>query len=217
MRDLTDPRLLYLKGGLFLLLGTLAAALLLGDAPQLRTMALLAITVWAFARAYYFAFYVLERYVEPSLRFPGVVAAISHLRAARLVGLRPHLKEICMDTKSIGEQLVSLCREGKNLEAISNLYSPDIVSVESQGPPGMPLESRGIDAVRGKNEWWLSSHEIHSAMADGPFVNGDSFSAIFEYEVTPKEGPMAGKRNHMKEVAVYDVKDGKIVHELFYY
>ena len=72
MRDLTDPRLLYLKAALFLLLGGLSATLLLADSPHLRTAALLAVCIWAFARAYYFAFYVLERYIDPSHRFSGV-------------------------------------------------------------------------------------------------------------------------------------------------
>ena len=79
MRDLTSPRLLYLKAILFLLLGGLAAVLLLTDSPHLRTAALLAVCVWAFSRAYYFAFYVLERYVDPPQRFSGVLQLIHSL------------------------------------------------------------------------------------------------------------------------------------------
>jgi hypothetical protein len=42
------------------------------EAPTLRTAALLAIAVWSFCRFYYFAFYVIEHYVDPSFRFSGL-------------------------------------------------------------------------------------------------------------------------------------------------
>jgi|ERR1700682_2019319 len=124
-----------------------------------------------------------------------------------------------MDTKSVGEKLVALCKEGKNLEAVGTLYDNDIVSVEAMGPPGMPLESQGIDAVRGKNEWWLNAHEVHSGKAEGPFVNGDQFAVIYDYDVTAKEGAgaRAGERFQMKEVGVYTVANGKVVREVFHY
>jgi len=122
-----------------------------------------------------------------------------------------------MDTKQVGEKLVALCREGKNLEAVDMLYSPDIVSVEAMGNPDMPAEQRGIDAIRGKNQWWLNTHEIHSASAEGPYPHQDRFAVKYHYDVTAKEGPMAGQRFAMDEVAVYTVQDGKIVREEFFY
>jgi hypothetical protein len=60
--DLKSPLLLHLKGWLFFALGVVAASLLLYDSPDLRTVALLGICVWAFCRWYYFLFYVIERY-----------------------------------------------------------------------------------------------------------------------------------------------------------
>jgi hypothetical protein len=70
--DLKSPRVLYLKGGLFLLLGIAAAALLIVDRPTLKTGCLIVVCVWSFARAYYFAFYVIEHYVDGSYRFAGL-------------------------------------------------------------------------------------------------------------------------------------------------
>jgi hypothetical protein len=60
MADIRSPRLLYIKGFLFLCSGILASALLLAEQPSLKSAALLSVAVWAFARAYYFAFYVVE-------------------------------------------------------------------------------------------------------------------------------------------------------------
>ncbi|HEY8711481.1 MAG TPA: nuclear transport factor 2 family protein [Thermoanaerobaculia bacterium] len=122
-----------------------------------------------------------------------------------------------MDTKQVGKKLVDLCRTGKNVEAINTLYSPDIVSVEARGDAQMPALMRGIDAIRKKNQWWYENHEVHSSEVRGPFPNEDRFAAQFHYEITPKSGPMKGKRMTMDEVAVYTVKDGKIVREEFFY
>ena len=84
--DLTRPSLLYLKGGLFVVTGLLAGALLLCDAPHLRDAALLAACVWAFARAYYFAFYVVQHYVDPSYRFAGLTSFARYVLRRRRPG-----------------------------------------------------------------------------------------------------------------------------------
>lgn len=72
MADLTNPRLIKLKGLLFLFTGLLSSALLLFHAPNLTVALLLAIAVWSFCRFYYFAFYVIEHYVDPSFKFAGL-------------------------------------------------------------------------------------------------------------------------------------------------
>lgn len=79
MADLKDPRLIKLKGGLFLFLGLLASALLLLLAPQWQIAILLAIAIWSFCRFYYFAFYVIQRYVDPSFRFAGLWDFLKYL------------------------------------------------------------------------------------------------------------------------------------------
>ena len=117
-------------------------------------------------------------------------------------------------TTAVAQELVALCREGKNMDAINRLYSPDIVSIEPMGGPDMPAEMKGIDAIRGKNEWWLANHEVHSATANGPFIGDKDFVAHYIYDVTFKP---TGKRMQMKELALYTVKDGKVVREEFFY
>ena len=59
MTDISNPKLLYAKAGLFVLCGAMAAGLILADSPSLRTATLLGLSVWCFARAYYFAFDVI--------------------------------------------------------------------------------------------------------------------------------------------------------------
>ena len=89
MRDLRSPALLYLKGGLFLLLGSAAAAILLLDSPTLRTAGLLALAIWGFSRAYYFAFYVVEHYIDPGFRYAGLLDFARHAVRKWRGGRRP--------------------------------------------------------------------------------------------------------------------------------
>jgi len=122
-----------------------------------------------------------------------------------------------MNTREVGEKLVSLCQQGQNMDAISELYDKNIESFEATAPPEM-LHVKGIDAVRKKNEWWFGNFEINSSKVEGPFVNGKEFATIFEYDITAKGGPDKGKRSQMREIAVYTVNDGgKIVKEEFLY
>lgn len=79
MGDLTNPRLIYLKGFLFLLGGILAAVILVCEHPTFQHAALLALCVWCFARSYYFAFYVIEHYVDPTYRFAGLWSFLRYL------------------------------------------------------------------------------------------------------------------------------------------
>ena len=72
MGDITNPKLLYFKGFLFLLAGCLAALALLLECPTLRAVLLLTLCVWCFARSYYFAFYVIEHYIDGEYRFAGL-------------------------------------------------------------------------------------------------------------------------------------------------
>jgi hypothetical protein len=81
--DLANPKLIYLKAGLFIFGGALAAGMLFAQAPTLKTAALLVITVWCFARAYYFAFYVIEHYVDPTFKFAGLGAFVRYLAKQR--------------------------------------------------------------------------------------------------------------------------------------
>lgn len=79
VKTLTNPRLLYLKAALFVVAGTAAGCLVVVRQPALMTVLLLVITVWAFCRAYYFVFYVIEHYIDPLYRFSGVVAFMRYL------------------------------------------------------------------------------------------------------------------------------------------
>lgn len=119
-----------------------------------------------------------------------------------------------MSTKEVADTLVKLCSAGKFDEATNQLYSPDIVSVEAGAPPGGSRETKGIAGVKAKGEWWTANHEVHSSSVEGPLVAGAHFSVKFDFDVTFKP---QNKRFRMEEIAVYQVADGKIVREEFFY
>lgn len=118
-----------------------------------------------------------------------------------------------MTTQEIADKLISLCAAGNFHDALE-FYSPNVVSVEAGVPPGGTREATGIDAVRGKGQWWQDNHEVHSVKVEGPLVAGDIFAVTFKIDVTFKP---ATRRHMMEEIAVYHCADGKIVREEFFY
>jgi len=70
--DLKSPRVIYLKGFLFLLLGLIASGLLLSLTRSWSVLLLLLIAIWGFCRFYYFAFYVIEHYVDDGYKYAGL-------------------------------------------------------------------------------------------------------------------------------------------------
>ena len=74
MKDLSNPLWIKLKGLLFLFIGIAAAVLFFLDNPTIKTAVLLAVAVWSFCRFYYFAFYVIEKYVDPAYKFSGLIS-----------------------------------------------------------------------------------------------------------------------------------------------
>jgi hypothetical protein len=84
MGDIKNPRLLYAKGALFLLCGCMATGVILMEHPSFKLAFLLAIAIWCFARAYYFAFYVIEHYIDSSYKFAGIFDFVRYLLRKRV-------------------------------------------------------------------------------------------------------------------------------------
>ncbi|SMP71506.1 hypothetical protein SAMN06265222_11462 [Neorhodopirellula lusitana] len=71
-RDLESKTVIFAKAGLFLLLGLVSGFLLISSILSIRNLILLGLTIWSFCRCYYFAFYVIEHYVDTNYRFTGL-------------------------------------------------------------------------------------------------------------------------------------------------
>ncbi len=117
-----------------------------------------------------------------------------------------------MNTADLAKAFTGMLKAGHHEEAAQKYNSPEIVSLEAMEGPMARVQ--GTAAVKAKSDWFYNAHEIHSASAEGPFVNGDQFSVLFNMDVTTKE---TGLRMAMQEVGLYTVQDGKIVEEKFFY
>lgn len=118
-----------------------------------------------------------------------------------------------MDTKEIANQLVAWCKAGDFEKPYQNLYSPNIVSIENDGTSEGGLV-KGFEGIQQKGEWWKENFEVHNTTVSEPIVANNWFSLRFEMDTTHKP---SGQRSTMSEIAVYEVKDGKIVKEQFFY
>lgn len=117
-----------------------------------------------------------------------------------------------MTTQEVANKLVGYCRQGQFEEAMKDLYSNDIVSVEPDGAP--VKEVRGIQGVIEKGENFNNMvEEFHGMEVSDPIVADNFFSCSMKMDVTFKGAP----RNTMEEVCLYQVNDGKIVREEFFF
>ena len=83
MKDLTSATWIKIKGLLFLLIGIVAATMVFLDNSTWKTAALLALAIWGFCRFYYFAFYVIGKYVDPAYNFSGLISFAKYLLRRR--------------------------------------------------------------------------------------------------------------------------------------
>jgi ketosteroid isomerase-like protein len=119
-----------------------------------------------------------------------------------------------MTLKEIADELVAGCREDRARANLTKLYAPDAVSVEAMDM-GNGRETKGLAGIDGKHQWWEDNHTITGGKVEGPFLHGeDRFAVTFAMQGTNKGD---GKAFDMTEVGIYQVKDGKIVREEFFY
>ena len=76
MADLKSKKLIVVKGVLFLIIALCSFGLILIQLPSFDIVLLLLCLIWSACRFYYFLFYVLEKYVDSSLRYAGILALI---------------------------------------------------------------------------------------------------------------------------------------------
>ena len=118
-----------------------------------------------------------------------------------------------MTTQEVANKLVAYMRQGQIFDAQAELYSDDIVCIEPEGAM-VPHITKGKKAVAEKGKQFASMiEERHGGSCADPVVGGRYFSIAMSIDATMK----GMGRRLLYEVCVYEVKDGKIVHEQFFY
>ena len=119
-----------------------------------------------------------------------------------------------MKAKELGQLMVESNRADNTAMLLDEHYAEDAVSVEAMDM-GRGREAVGLAAIRAKHEWWKESMIMHSMEVEGPFPHGENrFAIIYESDIEVKG---LGMRKKGREVGIYDMKDGKIVREEFFY
>ena len=118
-----------------------------------------------------------------------------------------------MNTQEIANRLVELCRVGDYETAVHELYSPEVISRESEWSPE-PRTAHGFEGLAEKAKMFSSMFTtMDNFFADEPIVSGNVFAVRMGMDGTMPDG----KVEHMDEIAVYTVRDGKIIREEFFY
>ena len=117
-----------------------------------------------------------------------------------------------MTTQEIATRLVELCRVGQYDQAYQELFDENATAIE---PPHAPMPKvTGLNALLEKSKQFGQMIDtIHSSYVSDPIVAGNHFSCTMGLDFTGKDG----NRGNMEEVCVYEVKDGKIIKEQFFF
>ena len=122
-------------------------------------------------------------------------------------------QEAVMTTKDVANRLYELFQENKWMEAQQELFSEDAESIEPKDSPGLQ-SVKGIDAIRKKGEDFNNMvEEVHGGWVSEPVVAGKYIAVAMGMDCTYK----GMGRQKMDEIVLYEVKDGKIVKEQFFY
>lgn len=118
-----------------------------------------------------------------------------------------------MSTQEVANRLSQLFKEFKFAEIQNEFFSDDVESIEP--PHAQGIQSvKGIEAVRKKGEDFNKMvEEVHGGYVGEPIVAGNYIAVTMGMDITMK----GFGRTKTDEIAVYEVKDGKIVKEQFFY
>jgi len=121
-------------------------------------------------------------------------------------------QEKIMTTQEVADRFFELAQQGKFDLIQDELFDENVKSIE---PPKSNWQNvEGLDKVKEKAEQWQSMvEEMHGGYTNKPQVAGNFFACAMGMDVTVKGQP----RMSMDEIAVYEVRDGKIVMEQFFF
>ena len=121
--------------------------------------------------------------------------------------------EAVMTTQEVANRFNELAQTGQWEQIQNELFADDAVSIEPKDSPGM-RSAEGITAIREKGKQFGEMvEEMHGGYSTAPVVGGRFFSVAMGMDCTMK----GMGRQKMDEIALYEVKDGKIVREQFFY
>jgi len=124
-------------------------------------------------------------------------------------------QEAVMTTQEVADRFSQLAKENKFDAIQDELFGDNAVSIEPPGAEAIGMYNvEGLDAIKKKGQDFNNAvEEMHGGWCSEPVVGGNFFSVSMGMDVTMKGAP----RMNMDEIAVYEVKEGKIVKEQFFF
>lgn len=116
-------------------------------------------------------------------------------------------------TQEVATRFNELAQQEKWFEIQDEFFSADVKSIDPANSPYMGY-AEGKAAVRKKGEDFVKGIEaFHGASTTEPVVGGNYFAVGREVDITLQKFG----RIQMKQIMLYEVKDGQIVSEQFFY
>ncbi len=117
-----------------------------------------------------------------------------------------------MDTLNISQTLVSLLRQKQFVEAQETLFDAGIISLE---PPSHPKpKTEGLALLLEKERQLVAGIDTwRELQVSNPIVIGNHFSISMKAHFLLQNG----QEIKLEEIIVYQVKNGKIIKEQFFY
>lgn len=118
-----------------------------------------------------------------------------------------------MTTQEVADRFMELAREEKWFAIQDELFAEDVRSIEP--PHSLWFKSaEGKANVRKKGEAFVADIEAaHKRFTSEPIVASGHFVVVRESDITKT----STGRIHIHELMLYEVRDGKIVSEQFFY
>lgn len=121
-----------------------------------------------------------------------------------------------MTTQEAANKYYGLAKQNKWTEILDELCGQHLVNKEPEHviARGIQPITKGLEGVKAKGKANREMiEEIHSQHCSVPLVAGNFFSVVLSRDITFKGKP----RMHLEEIAVFELKEGKIISEQFFY
>jgi hypothetical protein len=116
-------------------------------------------------------------------------------------------------TQEVAARFDELAQQEKWFEIQDELFADNVKSVDPENSPYFGY-AEGKAPVRKKGEEFVKKvKEFHGASTTTPVINGNHFAVGRSVDITTEDFG----RIKIEEIMLYEVKDGKIVLEQFFY
>ncbi len=120
-----------------------------------------------------------------------------------------------MTIDRLASDFAHLLLTGNPIEAAEKYWADDIIRIEpARLPAGEPQQATGYAAAYAELLEWIEATDADELVIDGPFVTGNVFALFLDMEIAV---PETGKREPFSEIAVFTVRDQKIIEERYFY